>query len=96
VAFHEPAVGIFTPAGTCPRRLRRHLVIGYADPGQNPSAVKFGSSRVRGRGLGRAGRGPVAGRRPDVGDEDQGVTVPGVMYGWEPRGRTTFQFSGLT
>jgi len=35
-----------------------------------------------------------AGRRSDAGDEDQGVTVPGVMCGreprWEPRGRTTF------
>jgi hypothetical protein len=40
------------------------LVIGYADPGQNRSAVRFGSSRVRGRGLGRAGRGPLAGRGP--------------------------------
>jgi hypothetical protein len=100
VASHEPAVGVFTPAGTCPGRLRRHLVLGDAGTGQNPSAVKFGSSRVRGRGLGRAGRGPLAGRRPDVGDDDQGVTVPGVMYGWEPRweprGRTIFQFSGLT
>ena len=37
--------------------LRDHFVIGYADPGQNPSAVRFGSSRVRGRGLGRAGQG---------------------------------------
>jgi len=104
VASPEPAVGVFTPAGTCPGRLRRHFVIGYADPGQNPSVVRFGSSRVRGRGLGRAGRGPLAGRRPDVGDEDQGVTVPGGMCGreprweprWEPGGRTTFQFSGLT
>ena len=53
-----------------------------------------------GEGLGRAGRGNGAGRRSDVGDEDQGVTVPGVMGGreprWEPRGRTTFQFFGLT
>ncbi len=50
VASPEPAVGVFTPAGTCPGRLWRHFVIGYADPGQNPSAVRFGSSRVRGRG----------------------------------------------
>ena len=47
VSSPEPAVGVFTPAGTCPGRLRRHFVIGYADPGQNPSAVTFGSSRVR-------------------------------------------------
>jgi hypothetical protein len=50
-ASPEPAVGVSTPAGTCPGRLRRHCVIGYADPGQNPTAVRFGSSRVRGRGL---------------------------------------------
>jgi hypothetical protein len=30
------------------RALRRHCVIGCADPGQNPSAVRSGSSRVRG------------------------------------------------
>ncbi len=52
VASPEPAVGVFTPARTCPGRLRRHCVIGCADPGQNPSAVRSGSSRVRGRGLG--------------------------------------------
>ena len=34
-------------------RLRRHCVIGCTDPGQNPSAVRSGSSRVRGRGLDR-------------------------------------------
>jgi hypothetical protein len=55
VVSPEPAaVGVFTPAGTCPGRLRRHCMIGYADPGQNPSAVRSGSNRVRGRGLGRA------------------------------------------
>jgi hypothetical protein len=36
VSSPEPAVGVSTPAGTCPGRLRRHRVIGYADPGQNP------------------------------------------------------------
>jgi len=39
------------------------------------------------------------GRRSYVGDEDQGVTVPDVMCGreprWEPRGRTAFRDSGL-
>ena len=30
VASPEPAVGVFTPAGTCQGRLRRHFVIGYA------------------------------------------------------------------
>src|SRR5580692_1406238 len=54
VASPEPAVGVSAPAGTCPGRLRRHYVIGYTDPGQNPSAVRSGSSRVRGRDLGRA------------------------------------------
>jgi hypothetical protein len=64
VASPEPAVRVFTPAGTCPGRLWRHCVIGCADPGQNPSAVRSGSSRVRGRGLGRAARGLLAARSP--------------------------------
>ena len=29
VASPEPAVGVFTTAGTCQGRLRRHCVIGY-------------------------------------------------------------------
>ena len=63
VASPEPAVGVFTPAGTCPGRLRRHCVIGCADPGQNPPAVRSRSSRVRGRGWAgqRRGRCPGAG-----------------------------------
>ena len=32
VASPEPAGGVFTAAGTCQGRLRRHLVIGYAAP----------------------------------------------------------------
>jgi hypothetical protein len=68
VSSPEPAVGVFTPAGTCPGRLWRHCVIGYADPGQNPSAVRFGSSRVRGRGLGRTGRGRSAEETAEVGN----------------------------
>jgi hypothetical protein len=32
VSFPEPAVGVFTAAGTCQGRLRRHFVIGYAAP----------------------------------------------------------------
>ena len=32
VASPEPAVGVFTTAGTCQERLRRHFVIGYAAP----------------------------------------------------------------
>ena len=31
-ASPEPAVGVFTTAGTCQGRLRRHCVIGYAAP----------------------------------------------------------------
>ena len=96
VSSPEPAVEVFTPAGTWPGRFQRHCVIGYADP----SAIRFSSSRVRERDLGRASRSPLAGRRSDIGDEDQGVPVPRVMCGreprWEPRGRTTFQFLGLT
>ena len=32
VASPEPAVGVFTTAGTCQGRLRRHFVIGSAAP----------------------------------------------------------------
>ena len=32
VASPEPAVGVFTTAGTCQGRLRRHCLIGYAAP----------------------------------------------------------------
>ena len=32
VSSPEPAVGVFTPAGTCQGRLRRHCVISCADP----------------------------------------------------------------
>jgi len=32
VASPEPAVGVFTTAGTCQGRLRRHCVIGSAAP----------------------------------------------------------------
>ena len=59
----EPAVGVSTPAGTCPGRLRRHCVIGSADPGQNPSDVRSGSYRVQGRGLSRDTPGHVISRQ---------------------------------
>jgi hypothetical protein len=72
VASPEPAVGVFTTAGTCPGRLRRHCVIGYADPGHNPPAARSGSSRVRGRGLGRAGRGHGAGETSEMGSRTSG------------------------
>ena len=64
-------------------------------PSPGTAAVGFGGGV-------RAGPGavPVPVEGPMFGDEDRGVTVPGVMCGreprWEPRGRTTFQFSGLT
>ena len=32
VSSPEPAVGVFTTAGTCQGRLRRHFVIGCATP----------------------------------------------------------------
>jgi len=80
-ASPEPAVGVFTPAGTCPGRLRRHCVIGYADPGQNPPAVRFCSYRVRGRGLNRTTHGPIAGRGSGNGVQGQGVEVPAVADG---------------
>jgi hypothetical protein len=77
----EPAVGVFTPAGTWQGRLRRHCVIGYADPGQNPPAVRFGSSRVQGRGVSRTTHGPVAGRGSGHADQGQGAKVPAVTRG---------------
>jgi hypothetical protein len=47
--------------------------VSCADPGQNPSAVRFGSYRVRGRGLGMA----RSRRRGQVGNanQDQGGRV---------------------
>jgi hypothetical protein len=61
------------------------LVIGCAAPGQNPSGVRFGSYRVRGRGWARTGRGRVAGSRPGDGGEDQGVTLSSAGSHAEPR-----------
>jgi len=50
VASPEPAVGVFTPAGTCPGRLRRHFVIGCARPWTEPVCRQVrrqsGSGRV--------------------------------------------------
>jgi hypothetical protein len=68
-------------------------VIGYADPGQNPSAVRSGSYRVRERALGTRGHGLIRGRRLDGGDEHQGVEAdtderpPGTpdLHGQEAR-----------
>ncbi len=60
VVLPEPAVGVFTSAGTWQGRFQRHFVIRYADPCQNPSAIKFGSSRVRGRDVSRTRHCPGA------------------------------------
>ena len=63
VASLAPAVGVFTPAGTCPGRLRRHCVIGAPTlertrlP-QGPAAVGFEGGTWAGQ---RRGRCPGAG-----------------------------------
>ena len=68
VASPEPAVEVFTPAGTYPGRLRRHCVIGCADPGQDPSAV--GPAAVGfGEGPGQAAARSVSRCRPGSGDD---------------------------
>ena len=94
VASPEPAIGVFTPAGTCPGRLRRHCVIGCADPGQNPPAASSRSSRVRGRGLGRTMARPVPWSRPGSGDDGWGAEARrghdrrrrgGAWRGWRTR-----------
>ena len=84
MTFPEPAVGVFTPAGTWPRRLRRHCVIGCADPGPNPSAVSSGSSPVRGRSLGRATARSVPSCRPGISTDAQDAVVD---VGHAPRRR---------
>jgi hypothetical protein len=66
MASPEPAVAVFTTAGTCQGRLRRHFVIGYAASGQNPPAVRFGSSRVRGRAWGGQGAVTAPGRTTEM------------------------------
>jgi hypothetical protein len=57
------------------------LVIGYADPGQNPSAVRFGSSRVRGEGSGQDRARSQ--RRGDCGNgaQDQRLTATAAANG---------------
>ena len=88
------------PAGTCPGRFQRHCVIGQPRPTLTEPVrrqVRQQSGSGEGSGEGRS-RSPV--ESPTLATQDQGVTVPGVMCGreprWEPRGRTTFQFFGLT
>jgi hypothetical protein len=96
VSSPEPAVRVSTPAGTRPGRLRRHGVIGYADPGQNLSARQVRQQSDSGGVWAAPARSP-ADRRPD---ERQGATVPGLVRHreprWEPPGRTTFRESGRT
>jgi len=69
VASPEPAVGVFTPAGTCPGRLRRHCVIGCADLDrtrlpQGPAAVGFGGGARAGQRRGRCLGAGLAARVP--------------------------------
>src|SRR5262249_8827017 len=60
------------------------LVIGHATPGQNPSAARSGSSRVRGRGLGRATARSVLWCRAGGGDD---ARVPRLSVGHDRRRR---------
>jgi hypothetical protein len=55
----EPAVGVFTSAGTCQGRLRRHFVIGYAAPLTEPVSRKVRQQSGLGEksGKDRCGRG---------------------------------------
>jgi hypothetical protein len=74
----EPAVGVFTTAGTRQRRLRRHFVIGYAARDRTrlpsgPAAIGFGGGS--GTGQGAASCRKQAGD----GDEDQGAAEPAVI-----------------
>jgi hypothetical protein len=73
VASPEPAVGVFTTAGTCQGRLRRHLVINAASLVQRASSqsvrVTFGLRVVRCRG--ERGGAPV----------DRGIaTSPSILH----------------
>ena len=79
VASPEPAVGVFTPARTCPGRLRCHCVIGSPtlDRTRLPSAP---AATGFGEGSG-PGSGAVGARcRPGSGDDDWGAARPGVGH----------------
>jgi hypothetical protein len=75
VASPEPAVGVFTTAGTCQGRLRRHFVIGFAGPLTEPvcrqvrqlSGSEEGPGQDRARSLHRGDLGD--------GDQDQPLTA---------------------
>ena len=92
VSSPGPGAGSLHASRNPSRHLRHHRVIGHADPGQNPSAVRSGSSRVRGEEPGQHRARSPADRRPD---ERQGATVPGLVCyrepRWEPSGRTNLR-----
>jgi hypothetical protein len=104
VASPEPTVGVFTPAGTCPGRLRRHCVIGCADPWTEPVCRKVrqksGSGEGPGQGngaVGAPGTGPAAVRRTKTWHPAPGtpwgrrVARPGVPQGSRLAGPDTVQ-----
>jgi hypothetical protein len=75
VSSPEPAVGVFTTAGTCQVAPSASLVIGFAAPDRTrlpkgSAAIGFGGGAWAGQG---AARWPET--RPGGGDEDQGVTL---------------------
>ena len=72
----EPAIGVFTTAGTCQERLRRHYVIGYAAPDRTrlPSSsavVGFGGG---GRDTTGADGSPGTGREVATRTRARGVS----------------------
>jgi hypothetical protein len=74
VSSPEPAVEVFTSAGTWQGRFQRHFVIGYADPCQNPPAVR---SAAAGFGEGSGQSRALSRRRGDLGhgEQDQRLTA---------------------
>ena len=56
------------PSASLRDRLRR--------PWTEPVCRQVRQQSGSGEGSGQDPRGPLSGRRPDVGDEDQGITVP--------------------
>ena len=72
VTSPEPAVGVFTTAGTCQGRLRRHCVIGYAAPLTEPVCrqVRQQSGSGEGSGQDRARHG--AGETSETGNRTSG------------------------
>ena len=64
----ELTIGVFAPAGTCPGRLQRHCVIGWADPEQNPACRKVPQQSGSGEGPGQDNRAAGSLCRPGGGD----------------------------